>query len=47
MEFPEFKSFSKVINEALYIALPKILERLQGREEITLPNVEDEHHTAR
>ena len=40
MEYPEFKSFSKVINEALYIALPKILERLEGKEEITLPDTE-------
>ena len=32
MEYPGFKSFSKVINEALYIALPKILERLEGKE---------------
>ena len=40
MEYPGFKSFSKVINEALYIALPKILERLEGKEEITLPDTE-------
>ena len=40
MQYPEFKSFSKVINEALYIALPKILERLEGKEEITLPKAE-------
>ena len=40
MQYPEFKSFSKVINEALYIALPKILERLEGKEEITLPKDE-------
>lgn len=36
MQYPEFKSFSKVINEALFIALPKILECLEGKEKITL-----------
>ena len=41
MEYPEYKSFSKVINDALFIALPKILERLEGKEEITLPEVEE------
>lgn len=40
MEYPEYKSFGKVINEALYIALPIILNRLQGKEEITLSNDE-------
>ena len=40
MEYSEFKSFSKVINEALFIALPKILERLEGKEEITIPKDE-------
>ena len=41
MEYPEFKSFSKVINEALYIALPKILEQLEGKEKVTLPDAEE------
>lgn len=36
MEYPEFNSFNKVINEALWIALPQILDKLEGREEITL-----------
>ena len=40
MEYPEFNSFNKVINEALWIALPKILDRLEGREEITLGDAE-------
>ena len=40
MEYPEFNSFNKVINEALWIALPKILDRLEGREEITLGEAE-------
>ena len=42
MEYPEFKSFGKVINEALYIALPQILDRLEGKEKITLPPAEEE-----
>lgn len=42
MQYPEFKSFSKVINEALWIALPKILERLEGKEEITIPKSEEQ-----
>ena len=40
MQYPEFKSFSKVINEALYIALPQIIDKLEGREKVTLPEVE-------
>lgn len=40
MQYPEFKSFSKVISEALYVALPQIIDRLEGREKITLPEVE-------
>ena len=47
MEYPEFKSFSKVINEALWIALPKILDRLEGREEITLPEAEEQRRPIR
>ena len=42
MQYPKFKSFSKVINEALWIALPKILERLEGEEEITIPKAEEQ-----
>ncbi|HBN13279.1 MAG TPA: hypothetical protein DD415_06660 [Clostridiales bacterium] len=38
MEYPEYKSFGKVINEALFIALPIMLNRLEGKEEITLSN---------
>lgn len=38
MEFPEYKSFSKVINDALFIALPMMLNRLEGKEEVTLSN---------
>lgn len=36
MEYPEYKSFSKVINDALFIALPIMLNRLEGKEEVTL-----------
>jgi len=43
MQYPEFKSFSKVINEALYIALPQMIDKLEGREEITLPEEKEEH----
>ena len=38
MEYPEYKSFSKVINDALFIALPIMLNRLEGNEEVTLSN---------
>ncbi len=47
MQYPEFKSFSKVINEALFIALPKILERLEGNEEITIPKAEEPRRAVR
>ncbi len=45
MQYAEFKSFSKVINEALFIALPKILERLEGNEEITIPKAEEQRRS--
>ncbi len=41
MECPAYKSFSKVINDALFYGLPKLLERLEGNEEITLPKMEE------
>lgn len=42
MEYPEYKSFSKVINDALFIALPIMLNRLEGKEEVTLSNEQAE-----
>ena len=38
MEYPEYKSFSKVINDALFIALPIMLNRLEGKKEVALSN---------
>ena len=42
MEYPEYKSLSKVINDALFIALPIILNRLEGKEEVTLSDEQAE-----
>ena len=42
MEYPEYKSFSKVINDELFIALPIMLNRLEGKEEVTLSNEQAE-----
>lgn len=36
MEYPEYKSFGKVINDALFIALPVMIDRLEGKEEVVL-----------
>ncbi len=47
MGYPEYKSFSKVINGALFYGLPKILERLDGKEKITLPEVEEPRRPVR
>ena len=47
MQYPEFRSFSKVINEALFIALPKILEQLEDKEEITIPKAEEPRRAVR
>ncbi len=42
MEYPEYKSFSKVINVALFIALPIMLNRLEGKKEVALSNEQAE-----
>ena len=42
MEYPEYKSFSKVINDALFIALPIMLNRLEGKKEVALSNEQAE-----
>ena len=42
MEYPEYKSFCKVINDALFIALPIMLNRLEGKEEVPLSNEQAE-----
>lgn len=47
MEYPEYKSFSKVINDALFYGLPKILEGVEGKEEITLSKVEEPRRSVR